>query len=470
MKLNGNSFSFANLSGGSGNIQNGHASNASTIAVGSDNSSTAYSGTLTNGSTAALGLTKTGSGLLALSSSNSYSGGTTVSGGTLQLGNNSSLGTGGLTANAGTVELLGGVSPVVTSLSGAAGRIVGSSSTLTVNQSTTTTFAGSLADEFASLSLSKTGAGTLVLAGSNSYSGATTLNAGVLKVGAVNALSANSDFTVNGGTLDARGYAQTVNSLTVGSLGSLNLSVGNLLTSTNAASFDGTLNIFNFTSGSAELMAYGSSSGTFAAFTGIPGGYHLAYNPTELDIALNTTSTTYNLAAAVSAGLLHSGGTATVSATITNTGTGINDSLNYTGLNVTAPGGSLSGGSLPMSGGPLAQSASDSGSSTYTASVAGTYSVTPTVTTATNATIGGNATLGTTGITSISVFSGSGAWSSSSGSLYGDATNWTDSASANVHAAPGTFAGFANTDVAAFSGTGSVTTVSLSGASPSLAA
>ena len=49
----------------------------------------------------------------------------------------------------------------------------------------------------------------------------------------------------NGGTLDVTGFAQTVNSLTVGSLGTLNLTVGNLLTtsSNSTASLAGTLNL-----------------------------------------------------------------------------------------------------------------------------------------------------------------------------------------------------------------------------------
>ena len=82
------------------------------------------------------------------------------------------------------------------------------------------------------LGLTMSGSGTQVLTGSNTYSGPTTVNAGTLMAAAAGALSPNSDFTINGGTLDATGYAQTVQSLTVGALGALNLSIGNLLTST----------------------------------------------------------------------------------------------------------------------------------------------------------------------------------------------------------------------------------------------
>ena len=66
------------------------------------------------------------------------------------------------------------------------------------------------------------------------------------------------------------------------------------------------------------------------------------------------------------------------------------------------------------------------------------------------------------------VFSGNGVWSSSGGSLWSANGNWSDANAAGVHAAPGTFSGYKNTDSAAFSGAGSVTAISLSGAAPSL--
>ena len=88
--------------------------------------------------------------MLTLSASNTYTGGTWVSGGTLQLANAAALGTGGLTANAGVVDL-NGFSTTVSGLSGLAGTITDTATnsqttTLTVNQSTATTFSGEIAD------------------------------------------------------------------------------------------------------------------------------------------------------------------------------------------------------------------------------------------------------------------------------------------------------------------------------------
>ena len=79
------SFTCADVSGG-GTIVTGGFATASTLTVGSDNSSTTFNGLLANGFSAALSLTKVGSGTLNLAGADTYSGTTTLSGGILQLG------------------------------------------------------------------------------------------------------------------------------------------------------------------------------------------------------------------------------------------------------------------------------------------------------------------------------------------------------------------------------------------------
>ena len=180
-----------------------------------------------------------------------------------------------------------------------------------------------------------------------------------------------------------------------------------------------------------------------------------------------TVPTTYNLTAAA-ASPLHLGSSTIVTATITNAGSWAADSLNYAGLSLNTSGGLLSGQGLPISGGWLWQGAQNSGSLTYTATVPGTITLTPVVSSATNATIGGNASLSSTFPATVGVFSGSGVWNSSHGSLWTANDNWVDANGSGVQAAPGTFAGFANTDTATFSGSGSVTAIDLTGVNPSL--
>ncbi|TLM77066.1 autotransporter domain-containing protein [Microbulbifer harenosus] len=65
-------------------------------------------------------------------------------------------------------------------------------------------------------SLTKLGAGTLTLAGANSYTGSTTIEAGTLLAGASTALVQNTAFTINGGTLDLNGYDHVMSSLSGG--------------------------------------------------------------------------------------------------------------------------------------------------------------------------------------------------------------------------------------------------------------
>jgi fibronectin-binding autotransporter adhesin len=85
---------------GAGTVDNTAASTASTLTVGGNNAAGNFSGTLQNtGSSASLGLVKTGTGALTLSGANSHSGPTVINGGVVTIQNAGALGT----ADAGTV-------------------------------------------------------------------------------------------------------------------------------------------------------------------------------------------------------------------------------------------------------------------------------------------------------------------------------------------------------------------------------
>ena len=138
----------------------------------------------------------------------------------------------------------------------------------------------------AAAGFNKIGTGILTLAGSNVYQGSTTITGGILRAAAINTLSPNSVMIVAGGTLDATQFPQTVQAISIGTSGALNLAAGNVFTSSGVASFGGTLNLFNATGGSLDLINYLSHSGSFSTATGIPLGYMLSYTPSQLDLVI----------------------------------------------------------------------------------------------------------------------------------------------------------------------------------------
>ena len=121
-----------------------------------------------------------GPGTLVLSVANSYSGGTTVSGGTLQLSGSGTLGatTGTLGVSGGTLDL-GGTSQTTGALTLTDGTIQNG----TLTSSSFGVQAGTISAVLAGAgALSKTGIGTVMLSGINTYTGATTVNGGTLEV------------------------------------------------------------------------------------------------------------------------------------------------------------------------------------------------------------------------------------------------------------------------------------------------
>ena len=110
-------------------------------------------------------------------------------------GNNFTLGSGGITVESG-----------VTSSSISVGIALGSSVSINVVD-TTLTLSGVISG---SNSLTKTGSGTLVLTGGNTYTGSTTVNSGTLGLsGGDNRLSPSSEITIAGGVLDLGGNGQS---------------------------------------------------------------------------------------------------------------------------------------------------------------------------------------------------------------------------------------------------------------------
>jgi autotransporter-associated beta strand protein len=137
--------------------------------------------TLTSSIAGTGSLIKQGSGILTLSSSNTYSGGTTVNNGTLQIGkDNALLTTGALTVNGGTFGLQS-FNQTVGAFNQTGGDVTGTG-TLTVSSFTST--GGNVSAKIAGTgaTFSKNTTGTTTVTGTQAYTGATSVTSGTLVV------------------------------------------------------------------------------------------------------------------------------------------------------------------------------------------------------------------------------------------------------------------------------------------------
>ena len=163
-----------------------------------------------------------------------------LTGGTLAIGANSlqahygaSTSTYAFNFGGGTLKVVG--SALTTNV--AATLLAGTTSTIDTN-GFNATFNGIING---SGNLSKQGSGTLLLGGSNTYSGTTFVTAGTLQLGAAGALSPNTTLQVSPGAIfDTNGFAPIVGGLS--GTGQLNLSSGSLAVQpTGTNSFSGQL-------------------------------------------------------------------------------------------------------------------------------------------------------------------------------------------------------------------------------------
>ncbi|MDU0341738.1 autotransporter-associated beta strand repeat-containing protein [Bosea rubneri] len=211
-------------------------------------------------------LTKLGAGTLTLTGENNYSGGTTIAGGAISIEKEGKLGnvSGALTLDGGVLQvtgtaLAGLTRDIVFGANGGGFDIVEAGHSFTVTQS----FSGPG-------SLSKAGAGTLVLSGTHDYSGATSVLGGRLVSDTAAGLSPNSDYTIAAGAvLEATGGGGVYGVGSLAGAGEVVIGTGSVLVtgSTNATTtFSGSF------SGGGSLEYNGTGTQIYTGTGSLGGG------------------------------------------------------------------------------------------------------------------------------------------------------------------------------------------------------
>ena len=208
--------------------------NRSLVLTGTGNAE--QNGAITTGTGA---VTKSGTGTWKLGTANTFTGLTTISAGTLQYAANNALASGGITVNGGILDIatftdaVGAVTLINGSINGTTGTLSGTSYSMQ-NGNVSAILAGTGA-------LTKTTAGVVTLSGVNTYTGRTTINAGILSVASIGdgsvagnmgaASNVATNLVLGGGTLQYTGASATTNRnyvLTAGTTSVIELTTSNL--------------------------------------------------------------------------------------------------------------------------------------------------------------------------------------------------------------------------------------------------
>ena len=251
-------YSLGALSGVAGGLVENLANINSIFSIGALNTNTTFAGTIQN-NTGTVAITKVGTGSLTLSGTNTYTGSTTISAGILDItatGALPSFNTNGgySVANGATLAVYNAVTDaniasMLATTNFAAGAALGFDTT-TANRTYSTVLADTAQG---ALGLTKLGANTLNLTGANTYTGVTTINAGILSTGTTGSLATS-------GTPSASSIGQSTSVAANLVLG------GGTLQYANTGAAESTDRLFTITGGTttSALDASGTNSITYS--------------------------------------------------------------------------------------------------------------------------------------------------------------------------------------------------------------
>ncbi len=259
-----------------------------------------------------LAVTKAGPGTTTLSGINTFTGTTTVSAGLLQIDADSRLGASTLTLTGGGIRYGAAFNDLrAATLSGSGGTF--DTNGFTVSNALALSGTGGV---------TKTGLGSLTLAGNKSYSGGTTITQGTLVAGAAGAFGSSGIIVSGAGTLDLGGYAVTNVITNAGG------SIVNAAAYGGSQSVTGTVSITGTIGGTVTVTAAGELKGNQTVFNG----------PVSLAAGARHSPGTSPGTQSFTSGLSYDAGSILTWELVANSGTGAG--TNYDFLSVT--GGSLS--------------------------------------------------------------------------------------------------------------------------------
>lgn len=272
LDLNGNNERIGSLAGGGalgGNVTLG----SGTLTTGGNNGTTIFDGAINAASAAQGAVVKVGAGSMTLTNANSFAA-LTIRGGGVVLnhgGGNALADTTSVTLTRAGTSLTLMTSETVGTLTGAANSTIAlGANTLTAGGGTNTLVASNITGTGG---LTKTGASTMTLAGNNTYSGPTTINQGIVTLGAAttannsllrlhNVISDSSAVVMAAGTTLNVGPNVNTNAATFERIGSLS-----------SPTATATVNLLNGSNLGALVIGGDNSSTTFRGnITGNNGG------------------------------------------------------------------------------------------------------------------------------------------------------------------------------------------------------